>query len=111
VVEIAQLTGEQQPAHVSAHLSRDGRTLVLHASRPVLAGPNQSYELWLIPVEGGPALSVAVLGSLDATFPVPSAQVGRLVAGATLAVTPEPAGGAPTGKATGPIILAGKITS
>lgn len=111
VVQIAQLSGKDQAARVTAHLSRDGRTLVLHAARPVLAGPSQSYELWLIPAEGGDPISVAVLGSLDAQFAVPPAQAGRLLPGATLAVSTEPAGGSPTGKPTGPVILAGRITS
>jgi anti-sigma-K factor RskA len=111
VVQIAQLSGKDPTARVTAHLSRDGRTLVLRASRPVLAGPNQSYELWLIPAEQGAPIPVAVLGSLDATFAVPPAQVGRLLPGATLAVSTEPAGGSPTGQPTGTVILAGQIAS
>jgi anti-sigma-K factor RskA len=108
-LEIAQLADKAGP-QVAAALSRDGRTLELRSARPVLAGPAQSYELWLIPAEGGDAISLAVLGSLDARFAVPSAQVGRLRAGAKLAVSVEPAGGSPTGKATGPVILIGQIT-
>ena len=109
LAEIAQLAGKDETVRVTALRSRDGRTLVLRATRPVLAGPRQSYELWLIPAEGGDPISVAVLGSLDARFAVPSAQAGRLRAGATLAVSNEPAGGSPTGKPTGPVILAGRI--
>jgi anti-sigma-K factor RskA len=82
---------------------------VLHAQRPVIAGPNQSYELWLIPA-GEKPIAVAVLGSLDASFPVPEAQRGLLRAGATLAVSTEPAGGSPTGQPTGTVILAGTIS-
>jgi anti-sigma-K factor RskA len=106
--EIAQLAGTAAP-QVSAGLTHDGRTIELRALRPVLAGPAQSYELWLIPAEGGNPVSLAVLGSLDARFDVPAAQVGRLKSGAKLAVSVEPAGGAPAGKPTGPVILAGAI--
>lgn len=108
-VEIALLTGKGDAPQVSAHRSRDGRTLVLRSTRPLMAGAAKSYELWVIPAEGGDPLSVAVLASLDARFAIPAAHGGRLKPGATLAVSVEPAGGSPTGKPTGPVILVGKI--
>jgi anti-sigma-K factor RskA len=110
VVAIAELAGKDQPPSVTAHRSRDGRTLVLTATRPVVAGPGQSYELWVIPAEGGAPISVAVLGSLEARFTVPPSHAPHLRSGATLAVSVEPAGGSPTGAPTGPVILAGKIS-
>jgi anti-sigma-K factor RskA len=106
--DVAQLAGEARPAVVAA-LSADGRSLRLRAARPVLAGPQQSYELWLIPAEGGAPISLAVLGQLDAQLALPAPQVGRLRAGAKLAVSIEPAGGSPTGAPTGPVILVGDI--
>jgi anti-sigma-K factor RskA len=107
---IATLAGKAEAAQVTAFLSRDGRTLELRAARPVVAGPAQSYELWLLPPGGAP-ISLAVLGSLDARFALPPAQVGRLSAGAKLAVSVEPAGGSQTGAPTGPVILVGEITA
>ena len=109
MADIAEMVGKPDGSRVAAHLSPDGRTLELHASRPVLAGPAQSYELWLLPTEGGAALSVAVVGSLDARFDVPMGLVGRLHKGAKLAISVEPAGGSPSGVATGPVILVGEI--
>ena len=106
-VEIAQLTGKEI-SRVSASLSPDGRTLELRAVRPTRAEPAKSYELWLLPANGG-AISLAVLTTLDARFALPPGQVERLRAGAKLAVTLEPAGGSPEGKATGPVILIGDI--
>ena len=108
-VEIAQLAGKADVTRVAVKMSPDGRTLELQPARAVIAGPAQSYEVWLIPAEGGDAISIAVLGNLDARFALPVAQVGRVRAGAKLAVTVEPAGGSPTGKATGPIILIGDV--
>jgi anti-sigma-K factor RskA len=108
-VQIARLEGKADVAQVVARLSQDGRTLELKPERAVIAGQNQSYELWLLPAEGGPPVSLAVLGSLDARFPVPAAQAGRLRAGGKLAVSVEPAGGSPTGAPTGPVILVGSI--
>jgi anti-sigma-K factor RskA len=46
-----------------------------------------------------------VLGSRDARFQVPQGHRRRLREGGKLAVTVEPAGGAPRGKATGPVGL------
>jgi anti-sigma-K factor RskA len=103
-LHIAQLSGKA--ATVSASLSRDGRTLVLQPDRPVVAGPAQSYQLWLLTPEGG-VISLAVLGSLDARLEVPERHRGNLRG--RLAVSIEPAGGSPTGKPTGPVILVGPI--
>ena len=108
---IAQLAMKGAPPSVTAHLSADGRTLVLQAARPVVAGPLQSYELWLIPAEGGAPQSLAVLGQLDGRVQVPAGYVGRLRTGAQLAISVEPAGGSPTGAPTGPVILSGTIST
>ena len=108
-VEIARLAGKSGEPVVIAALTPDQSMLELRAVRAVLAGPAQSYELWLIPAEGGNPISLAVLGSLDARFAVPPAQAGRLRAGAKLAVSLEPAGGSPTGAPTGPVLWAGDI--
>jgi anti-sigma-K factor RskA len=111
LLPIATLAGKAEAAQVTAMLSRDGRTLELRAARPVVAGPAQSYELWLLPEGKAAPISIAVLGSLDARFALPAALVGRLSAGAKLAVSVEPAGGSPTGAPTGPVILVGDITA
>ena len=109
LVEIAQLSGKEGGTRVSAQLSRDGRTLTLKANRPVLAGPNQSYELWLIPGQGVAPVSVGVLGSLDASLPLTPERSAQLRPGVTLAISTEPAGGSPTGQPTGVVILTGRI--
>ncbi|MBT0960999.1 anti-sigma factor [Denitromonas iodatirespirans] len=106
---IATLASGQGGAAVVASLSDDGRWLALAPARPVEAGPQQSYELWLLPPDGSAPVSVAVMGQLGTQLPVPAALVGRLQAGAKLAVSVEPAGGSPTGAPTGPVILVGAI--
>ncbi len=107
---IAQLALKGAPPSVTAALSRDGSTLELRAARPIVAGPLQSYELWVIP-EGGAPLSLAVLGQLDGTLRVPEEHRGQLRKGAQLAITVEPAGGSPTGGPTGPVIMSGAIAT
>lgn len=109
LARVAELAAKGEAATVTALLSRDGRVLELRPTRAVVAGPQQSYELWLLPAEGTPPISLAVLGRLDARFALPAAQVGRLTRGAKLAVSIEPAGGSPTGAPTGPVILVGEI--
>lgn len=110
---IATLAGDDVAVRgttVSALLSRDGKRLALRSERAIVADAARSYELWLLPDGGGAPISLAVLGSLDAEFSVPPAQVGRIARGAKLAVSVEPAGGSKTGAPTGPVILVGAIT-
>ncbi len=109
LVEIARLESSDKREVLRAALSKDGRTLQLHAARPVIAGPTQSYELWLLPAGGGAPISLAVLGALDARLALPPGQAEQLRTGAKLAVSVEPAGGSPTGAPTGPVILVGEV--
>src|SRR5437870_3893171 len=98
-------------SRVAAALYRDGRTRELRAARPLIAGPAQSYELWLLPAEGGAPISLAVVGALDARFQLAASHAQRLRAGGKLAVSVEPAGGSPTGAPTGPVILVGDLAT
>ncbi len=108
-VEIARLESADKREVLTASLSARHDVLLLHAARPVIAGREQSYELWLLPAEGGAPVSLAVLGELDARVALVAGQGARLRAGARLAVSVEPAGGSPTGAPTGPVILVGEI--
>jgi len=110
LTQIAELSGKDSSVRVVARRSNDARTLSLRASRSMVAPANASYELWLIPAEGGDPVSLGVLGALDAEFTVEQPYRARLKAGATLAVSREPIGGSPTGKPTGPVILQGRIS-
>lgn len=66
-------------------------------------------ELWIIPADGK-ARSLGVLARRGVSrVAVPAAMHGFVAAGAKLAITPEPAGGAPGGVATGPVIAIGDI--
>jgi anti-sigma-K factor RskA len=112
--QIARLSGDASAVAgttVTASISSDGKQLALKADRAMLANAQQSYELWLLPEGGAAPISLAVLGSLDAKFALPPAQVGRVTRGAKLAVSVEPAGGSKTGAPTGPVILVGAIDS
>ncbi len=66
-------------------------------------------ELWVID-DAGDAKSLGVIAANRATrVRVNQALRARMMRGATLAITLEPKGGAPGGKATGEVIVSGKI--
>jgi anti-sigma-K factor RskA len=106
---VARLAGENAPG-VTAALSTERRTLQLRAAQPTPAPAGRTYELWLLPAEGGAPVSLGIVPALDARLTIAAAQAPRLRAGAKLAVSVEPAGGSPTGAPTGPVILVGDIT-
>ena len=98
--------GATQPASLVASISGDGSTLVTRPIVPVSIQADRSLELWAVPKDGAPR-SLGVLPGGSGTV----ALRGKVMAGVdTLAVTVEPLGGSPTGKATGPIVYAGKFS-
>lgn len=79
----------------------DGEMRVSVAGTPPVEG--RDFELWLIQGDRAP-ISLGVMPHQgQAAMPIP-AELRTLVANATLAITDEPAGGAPGGVATGPVI-------
>lgn len=74
-----------------------------------LAPAGRSAELWLIPADGV-ARSLGVLAEGKRTTIKLRPEHSRLIGPeTTLAVTDEPSGGSPTGKATGPIVASGSL--
>lgn len=70
--------------------------------------PDRSAELWLIPA-GGQAVSLGLLQGRSIALTLAPAHAALARAGAVLAVTIEPPGGAPQGVATGPLISKGAL--
>jgi anti-sigma-K factor RskA len=106
---IAALGSETGGASLTASYdSASGRLIVT----PVSLDTGKLYpELWIIPADGT-ARSLGIVGTESATaINVPADLRQYLGAGGTLAITPEPEGGAPGGKATGPVIASGKIAT
>ncbi|WP_159946184.1 anti-sigma factor [Rhizobium sp. 18065] len=81
------------------------------AITPVANGgaEEKSLELWLVEGEQPPT-SLGVLPQTgQGEILIPDEMRARLKGGVVLAVSVEPFGGSPTGKATGPIVAAGEI--
>jgi anti-sigma-K factor RskA len=104
----ADLAGNDQA--IALHARYDGASGRLSVT-PVASGgaEEQSLELWLVEGEQAPislgVLPQSGLGELD----VPEDLRARLTEGVVLAVSLEPFGGSPTGKATGPVVAVGEI--
>lgn len=72
--------------------------------------PGKDYELWIVSDKLQAPRSLGVIGSSDFTTAAALAAYDpAMVSQATYAVTVEPVGGSPTGKATGPIVFTGKL--
>lgn len=108
-----------QPMLVAALGSETGRAVMTVAYdlprgellvTPVKLNPDSRFpELWVIGTSGE-ARSLGLVEAKRATrVQVPLALRRLIASGATLAVTLEPKGGAPYDKATGPVIVSGKI--
>jgi anti-sigma-K factor RskA len=106
---VAALGSTTGPAAITASYDPGSGNLTL---TPVNMETGKLYpELWVIPA-GGTAHSLGIVISDRPSQVTLSANLRTFLdKGATLAITPEPAGGAPNGKATGPIIASGTITT
>ena len=83
---------------------------LLRVTEGATPAAGRSAELWVIGADKTPH-SLGLLTSGGATSVTPAVAIRRqLAAGATLAVTIEPAGGSPTGAPTGTIVLKGTLS-
>jgi anti-sigma-K factor RskA len=100
---VAILGGEGgQPAFV-ASVDTGARTIRLRRVGEA-PPPDKSFELWQVPASG-PTVS---LGTADAISDLKALNVS-LKPGELLAISVEPKGGSPTGKATGPVVFTGTL--
>lgn len=106
---IAALGSETGNASLTAsYESNSGRMIIT----PVSLDTGDLYpELWIIPADGTPRSLGIVASSATTSIIVPAALRPHMSTGGTLAITPEPDGGGPGGKPSGPVIASGKITT
>jgi len=96
------------PAWLASVDAAQGRVLVVPVPGDVDA-EGRVAELWLIPEGGAPASLGLLPNDRTRAVEVPAALHAALVAGATLAVSMEPPGGAPHGAPTGPVVASGAL--
>lgn len=87
-----------------------GKVLMVPVPAPADAA-GRAPELWLIPAGGAPRSLGLVSINRAHTVAVPDALREALVNGSVLAITLEPASGAPGGIPTGPVIAKGDIAN
>lgn len=103
---VAMLSGADSKAVVSVSFDPAQRRLTL---MPAALEPGRhSAELWVIPADGKPR-SLGVIDPAGNWRQAPADMAAAITAGATLAVSMEPAGGSPTGAPTGPVVMSGTI--
>lgn len=102
----AELVSEDQALRVAARLEGDEMEIALENGG---AAEGRDYEIWWIRPDGSAPISLGVVpheGSARMTLPEgldPSE-------GIKIALSDEPAGGSPTGQATGPIVAIADLT-
>ncbi len=105
---IAALSGEAGAAMTARYDPATGMLLVT----PVRLDTGAlEPELWVIPAGGKPQSLGMIRDDRAMQMPVSPAMRAMIADGATLAVTPEVAGGAPDGQPTGAILVSGTIST
>lgn len=103
----AALVSEDATLRVAARV--EGREMQV-ALEQGAAGEGRDYEIWWIRPDGTPPISLGVVprsGSLRMELP----EGLDPAEGARIALSDEPAGGSPTGQATGPVVAIADLTS
>jgi len=97
-----------RPAWIASVDATHERMRMMPVPRPA-DSQGRVHELWLIP-KGQAPRSLGQVSNVDAhTVEIPAADRAELVAGATLAVTMEPAAGMPHAGPSGPVVAKGVI--
>lgn len=73
---------------------------------PTLPPTDRVYELWMLPDDGSPPLSLGLItAAVDSVLALTADRLALLARSSTLAVSLEPPGGSPTGAPTGPVVF------
>jgi anti-sigma-K factor RskA len=96
------------PVLVASLTAEDGK-LSIKSVKATNVAADKDLELWLVPQEGTSVRSLGVLKGMQALVKLTEGDASDLSQGGTLAVSLEPAGGSPTGTATGPILYDGPV--
>ena len=102
----------QNRIHPLWNVSRtaNSNALTIRALQNVQSNPQLSYELWALPSNGKPPVSLGLLpraGSVERALT--TLQRAALLSATRVAVSLEPAGGSPTGSPTGPVLFVAEV--
>jgi len=104
---VASLSADDSGATFLAVKAADGNIRITRTGEEPPSG--RSHELWVIVADRDP-ISLGLVTPEGTTSTILPSDIARMPDDAlTLAVTLEPAGGAPEGKPTGPVIAAGHL--
>ena len=84
--------------------------LTIEAPHEVRSNPQLAYELWALPRDGKPAVSLGLMprnGKVERALT--AVQRNGLLGSNRIAVSLEPAGGSPTGQPTGPVLFVAEM--
>ncbi len=105
---IAELSGETKAVKLA--VSYDVASATLRYTRVEgQAAEGRDFELWAVIGKDAPVSLGVIPASASGTIKVPS-QLAAKISDAVLAISDEPKGGSPTGKATGAVLSVGKLT-
>ena len=107
-VFVAVLTDPQAVPHVVVSMHHPD-LLRIRMVKPWQDTAGKSLELWVVPHEGAPRSLGVMPNRAGDTLITITATDPRVRGAASLAVTLGPEGGAPGGKATGPVVASGSI--
>jgi len=105
----ATLVSQHEGVFVATAQRNSAGIQLLVSPAGVVIPAGKSAELWLITPGNRPAALGLLASGRTVTVTIPAAQLAGNIAMAELAVSIEPAGGSPTGQATGPIISAARF--
>lgn len=105
---VARLASDKAIA-VVASWDPERRQLLLATAAGMPKAPDRSHELWVIPAGGKPRSLGLMPQANAALIRLPAEAIDMMRAGATIAVSVEPAGGSPTGAPTGPVVASGAL--
>ena len=100
----ATLEADGLPLVFAAAWSAESKELQVTRTLGLAAQAGRDYELWLIGGDGVP-ISLGLLRGHETRVDLPTLRPGIV-----LAVSLEPAGGSPSGKPTGPVLVSGPVT-
>jgi anti-sigma-K factor RskA len=106
---VAVLAGSDGKPALIATADRGGRTLLVKVVAPIAPPADRALELWALPEGRDPRSLGLVPASGTARIALPVAAENAFAGTPALAITLEPAGGAPAGKPTGPVLYTGSI--